>query len=378
MGYSCVVRHDRDEVDITSAAFRRRHDEVDIEVFLAGGRSMGASKGVIEFCRHRAVELIRKGDSRQVIARVLGVSRDAVNRWWRMACAGDDLTVKNSTGRPRRLNEEKLRQLSELLKQGPEAHGWQNNLWTSLRVREVIKRHFNVDFCRSQVWHILKDYMQWTAKRPIQKQKKRDDEQVADWVANKLPVIRREASERGATLVFVDETGFMMYPTIRKSFSPKGEPPINQVTNPHGRISTIGAITIGPASSRLGWHYAMLDDNNNFRGPGIVAFLRKLSAALGGAMTIIWDQIIIHSCAAVTEYLSTNASITLEPLPPYAPELNPVDRAWFYIKYNRIPNLTPTNTGQLRRAADTELKRLRKCPSLLRSFIKYSELPMGL
>jgi transposase len=94
-------------------------------------------------------------------------------------------------------------------------------------------------------------------------------------------------------------------------------------------------------------------------------------------MTIIWDQIIIHSCAAVTEYLTTNASIKLEPLPPYAPELNPVDRAWFYIKYNRIPNLTPTSTGQLRRAAETELKRLRKCPALLRSFIKYSELPTG-
>jgi transposase len=187
---------------------------------------------------------------------------------------------------------------------------------------------------------------------------------------------KQDAVKRGATLVFIDETGFMMYPTTRKSFSPRGEPPVNYVTNPHGRISTIAAITFRPTDGHLGWHYAMLDDNNNFRGPGVVAFLRQLATGVSGPMTIVWDQIIIHSCEAVAEYLTTNATIKLEPFPPYAPELNPVDRAWFYIKYDRIPNLTPTTTKQLRRAAETELKRLRRCPALLRSFIRHSKLPL--
>ena len=267
---------------------------------------MGMSKGVLEFCRNRAVELVRKGESRQVIARILGVSMNAVDRWWCKADAGEDLTVKSPTGRPRRLNEEKLRQLAELLRQGPEAHGWQNNLWTTARVREVIKRHFKVDFCRSQVWHILKDYMRWTAKRPVQQMKKRDDKEIAAWVAETFPALLRDAVQRGATLVFIDETGFMMYPTTRKSFSPRGEPPVNKVMNPHGRISTIGALTFRPADGHLGWHYAMLDDNNNFRGPGVVTFLRQLAAAVTGPMTIIWDQIIIHSCGVVAEYLATN------------------------------------------------------------------------
>jgi transposase len=339
---------------------------------------MIASKSVIEFCRRRAVDLIRQGESKQVIARVLGVSRVAVNSWWGKDCAGEDLAVKPHPGRPRRLDNQQLQALAGLLRQGPEAHGWPNNLWTSLRVREVIKRHFKVELCRSQVWHILKDHLQWTAKRPVQKQKKRDDKQIAGWVADKFPIIQREALERGAVLVFIDETGFMMYPTLRKSFSPRGEPPVNQVTNPHGRISTIGAIGFRPTDGRLGWHYAMLEDNNNFRGPGIVAFLKQLCAAVPGPMTIIWDQIIIHSCAVVTDYLSTNPLIQLEPFPPYAPELNPVDRAWFYIKYDRMPNLTPSSTKQLRQAAETELKRLRRCPRLLRSFVRHAKLPLSL
>jgi transposase len=226
------------------------------------------------------------------------------------------------------------------------------------------------------VWHILRDHLHWTAKRPVQKQMKRDDKKIATWVAETLPAIQRNAVKRGATLVFIDETGFMMYPTLRRSFSPRGEPPVNHVTNPHGRISTIGAITFRPTDGQLGWHYAMLDDNNNFRGPGVVAFLKQLGTAISGPMTVVWDQIIIHSCGAVAEYLTTNPSIKLELFPPYAPELNPVDRAWFYIKYDRIPNLTPSTTKQLRQSAETELKRLRRCPGLLRSFIRHSKLPL--
>ena len=104
-------------------------------------------------------------------------------------------------------------------------------------------------------------------------------------------------------------------------------------------------------------------------------FLKRLRDAIPGPMTIVWDQIIIHSCNAVEQYLGTNPGIRFEPFPPYAPELNPVDRAWFYIKYNRIPNFAPVSIEQLRKAVGKELKRLQTRPALLESFIRYSELP---
>ena len=336
---------------------------------------MAITKSVREYRRMRAVQLVEQGESKEVIARVLGVTRTSINVWCRKAAAGEDLTLKPRRGRPRGLNDAQLRELSDLLMQGTEAHGWQNNLWTSLRVREVIKRHFKLEFCRSQVWHILTDYLHWSAKRPVQQVKNRDDNAISAWTTDTFPQIVREARRRQAHLVFIDETGFMMYPTIRKSFSPPRVTPINKVTDPHGRISTIGAIVIKPKDKTLSWHYSMLSDNRNFRGPGVVDFLRYLSVAIPGPMTLIWDQIIIHSCAAVVDFLATNARIKPEPFPPYAPELNPVDRAWFYIKYDRIPNFAPPNTGRLRRAVEKELKRLQSHPDLLRSFIRQSALP---
>jgi len=185
-----------------------------------------------------------------------------------------------------------------------------------------------------------------------------------------------ERQQKGKS--FLSSLTRQMYSTVRKTFSPPGKTPVNKVTDPHGRISTIGAIAISPKEKTLGWHYYMLENNSNFRGPAVVEFLKRLRHAIPGPMTIVWDQIIIHSCDAVETYLDANPGIRLESFPPYAPELNPVDRAWFYIKYDRIPNFAPASTGQLRKAVGHELKRLQTRPPLLESFIRQSELPLFL
>ena len=119
----------------------------------------------------------------------------------------------------------------------------------------------------------------------------------------------------------------------------------------------------------------MLNDDVSFRGPKIVDFLKHLQNQIAGPMTIVWDRIIIHSSAVVLEYLATAPNITTEPFPPYAPELNPVDRVWFYLKYDRLPNFAPPTMEKLRHAVDSELKRLQKQPRLLCSFIRQSGLP---
>jgi len=88
---------------------------------------------VQEFCRRRAVQLVGQGESKDVIARMLGVSRTSINVWWRRACAGEDLTHKPKPGRPRRLDDTQLKELAELLTKGAEAHGWQNQGQRSLK-----------------------------------------------------------------------------------------------------------------------------------------------------------------------------------------------------------------------------------------------------
>jgi transposase len=152
----------------------------------------------------------------------------------------------------------------------------------------------------------------------------------------------------------------MMMPTIRRTFAPRGSTPVNKVVDPHGRVSVCGAIAISPKRTRVGLHYYVLPDNLNFRGPSVVDFLRHLRSQIPGPITIIWDQIIIHSADVVLVYLQTVPDIKTESFPPYAPELNPVDRAWFYLKYDRLPNYTPPTMGKLRHTVESEIKNVSK------------------
>jgi transposase len=339
---------------------------------------MCAAESALEFRRRRAVELMQRGESKAVISRILGVRVYSLNVWMQRAEAGDDLKTKPAGGRPRRLTDTQLIQLKALLVKGAMSHGWENNLWTSLRVREIIKRTFKVEYCRSQVWRILTDYLGWSSIRPAQQAAKRDDAEIARWKAEEFPRIERQARERNAYLAFVDESGFMMTPTIRRTFAPRGSTPVNKVFDPHGRVSVSGAITISPGRTRVSLQYYMLADNVNFRGPSVVDFLKHLQNQIRGPITIIWDQIIIHSSDVVLEYLQTVPLIVTESFPPYAPELNPVDRAWFYLKYSRFPNYTPPTMTKLRCTVESEIKRLQGKPDLLRSFIRQSEVPLSL
>ncbi len=342
------------------------------------GKRKSASEIVSEFCQHRALKLMQEGESKEIISRILGVSRTSLNVWLRKSNSAGSLTRKYGAGRPRRLSDKQLVELEELLKKGATAHGWENNLWTSRRVREVIKRCFEIEFSRSGALHILKEYLHWSAIRPVRQAAIRDDGEIARWTAQEFRRIERQTRERNACLAFVDESGFMMTPTIRRTFAPRGSTPVNKVFNPHGRISVSGAITISPKRTRVGLHYYMLTDNVSFRGPNVIEFLKHLRNQICGPITIIWDQIIIHSSDVVLGYLRTVPDIITECFPPYAPELNPVDRAWFYLKYNRLANYTPATMAKLRRAVKSEIKRLQSKPDLLRSFIRQTKVPLAL
>jgi hypothetical protein len=77
------------------------------------------------------------------------------------------------------------------------------------------------------------------------------------------------------------------------------------------------------------------------------------------------------------DYLAQHRRIVVERFPRYAGDLNPVDKVWFYVKLNRLPNYTPPDTADLRRRVHSELVRLGKRPDLLRSLFARTGLPIS-
>lgn len=302
-----------------------------------------------EFRRRRAIELIEQGEPRSTIARILGVSRESINTWHKQYLSSGNVELKPQPGCPRRLSAEQLETLRALLLQGATAHGWENDLWTAKRVTELIQRQFGIEFSSHHVRNILTKYLGWTSQRPTCQLKERDDGEIQRWLEQDFPRILRTAQEKWAYLTFIDESGFMLSPIVHRTYAPRGKTPVIKTSDPHGRISVAGAITVSPIRKHLGFLCYLLSDNANFHGDSIVQFLNEICHRMSGPIILLWDGVSIHSSKPVEEFLERHPRVAVEEFPAHASELNPVDKVWLYTKYDRLSNYAPATLDELRR-----------------------------
>lgn len=166
--------------------------------------------------------------------------------------------------------------------------------------------------------------------------------------------------EKDFHIVFVDEAGFMLEPLVRTTWARRGHMPVLKVSeNRHDRISVTGAIVIRMAESkRFSFFFHLSQDNTNFRGHTVVPFLAHLYNKPKGNIHLVWDSIKIHTAEPVNLFLVVHPAIKVFFFPPYAPELNPVDNVWGYIKYNRLANFRPRDLVELRKRVRSELFRI--------------------
>jgi transposase len=108
-----------------------------------------------------------------------------------------------------------------------------------------------------------------------------------------------------------------------------------------------------------------------FRGPAIVRFLQHLLRHLPGKLLVLWDGAPIHRAQAVQDFLAQGAAarLQLEPLPGYAPDLNPDEGIWHYLKHVELRNLCCANLDELEVELDLAVKRLRHKAHVLRGCI---------
>src|ERR1700674_2395125 len=333
----------------------------------------------LERRRCRAVELMGQGESPTTIARILGTDRSSLYRWRAAAQAPAGLAAKPHPGPAPRLSDDQFRELERLLEQGAKAHGWPNQLWTAARVAVLVRRHFGVSYHPDHLRRALRTRLGWTSQKPRRKARERDEDGIARWLRQDFPRIVRETWERSAYLVLLDESGFQLTPSVRRTLAKRGHTPVLDAWDRRDRISAISCITVSPEAHRLNLHFQLLPDNATVHGEDVVEYLRQLRASLRRPMTIVWDRGRIHRRSkAVQAYLAEHPEIVTEEFPAYAPELNPDEGVWSWTKYGRLSNLAADNTDVLRDHLIDLLVQLKLNPELLASFIEETNLPLVL
>jgi transposase len=332
----------------------------------------------LERRRHRAVELVNQGESPATVARILGVRIASLHRWRRLARQPHGLDAKPISGRPRQLSDDHLRQLERLLLQGAKKHGWPNQLWTADRVARLIRDRFGVSFHPEHVRKILKQRLGWTSQKPKRKARERDDKEVERWLDDELPRILREAYRRQAHVIFLDESGFFLTPTVRRSLAPRGQAPILDCWDRRDRIAAISGITLSPRLGRPGLYFELLPVNATVHGEEVVAFLEQLRRQLRGPFTVIWDRSKIHSRSKVVKaWLAKHTEVMVEDFPGYAPTLNPDEWVWSWTKYGRLSNLAAWDADELWEHVIMALIDLKFRPRMLNAFLSAAGIPIA-
>jgi transposase len=131
------------------------------------------------------------GATQAEVARTFGVSAQAASIWYCRWRQGGEAALGGAgrAGRRPRLSAAELAAVDQALRKGPEAFGFDTDLWTLDRLAAVIERLTGVRFHPGHVWRLLRR-LGWSLQRPARRAAERDEVEIARWRAQEWPRIK--------------------------------------------------------------------------------------------------------------------------------------------------------------------------------------------
>lgn len=153
-----------------------------------------------------------------------------------------------------------------------------------------------------------------------------------------------------------------------RTYAPRGQTPVLRYRY-WEHLSAISAITLE------GKLYTMTREEA-FDGSAIVRFLEHLLQHISGKLLVVWDRLPAHRSQVVKDFLSQGASqrLHLAQFPSYAPELNPDEGVWHYLKNVELKNLCCHDIQELRDELRKAIARLRHKTDVIQGFIRQAQL----
>jgi transposase len=183
---------------------------------------------------------------------------------------------------------------------------------------------------------------------------------------------KKRANRLGAHLVFLDESGFLLIPNVKRTWAPKGQTPIIRHQIRNGKLSAISALSVSPKYKRIALYLQFRQ--GSLRGPQIEAFLSNLLRQINGPIILLWDRNPIHKYRTVRTFIEQHPRLHDEFFPGYAPELNPAEYVWAQTDA-ALDNSAPEDVTELQELLKQQKRRLRNSELLLWSCIYASDLP---
>lgn len=318
------------------------------------------------------MHLKRQGWYQRDIAEALGVREETVCRWLARARDGgpEALRARPGPGRPPKLSDAQKRLIPEFLWHGPEAYGFRGQVWTRGRIAKVIEEECGVRYHKGHVGRLLQE-LRWTPQVPIRRAIQRDEQTIQRWRAEVWPELLRRAKREHRVLLFEDESGFYLLPSLVRTYAPEADTPVIREKQTRDHLSVMGGMT---PEGRV---YTLVRQES-LNGLHCIEFLEHLQRVAGERLLVIWDGSPIHRRVAVTDFVAgTRGKVWVEALPGYAPDLSPWDEGgWHQLKDVQLANVVCRDLEEIHEQFHLAVGRLRLKPHLVRSFFAQAGLSL--
>ena len=297
-----------------------------------------------EHLRQLAVTAVLDGKKQKAVAKLLGVTPQAVCGWVKKyRRQGKGALKSRRQGRPKggKLLPWQAAQIAKaVIDQHPEQLKLPFYLWTREAVALLIKRRFGV---KLSVWTVGRYLQRWgfTPQKPARRAWQQNPEQVRHWLEKEYPRIRRQARREKAQIFWGDEMGLRSDHALGRSYGLKGQTPVILATGQRFGCNMVSAIT---NQGRLNF----MVFKERFNSQVFLEFLRRLIRQSERRIYLIVDRHPVHRSLKVKNWVKENEEqIRLVFLPGYSPQINPDELLNQDVKSNAVGRQRPGNQTEL-------------------------------
>jgi transposase len=263
-----------------------------------------------------------------------GLSASCLYDWQRafLLHGLDRLVYRHGGGRRPKLTPKQKKRLVELIEAGPLVVGLETACWTSGLIRVLIWREFGVLYNRQYVCTLLSN-LGFSFQKARFVSDHLDAAKRLAWLAEKWPVIVRAAKRRNGLILFEDEASFAQWGSLSYTWARRGRQPEVPTSGKRQGYKVFGAIEY--VSGRL--FYQGIE--GRFNSESYQGFLQMLMGQTTQHLFLIHDGARYHTSAATQAFLAAHRNrITVEPLPSYSPDYNPIEYLWKKTKQRATHN----------------------------------------
>lgn len=325
----------------------------------------------LENMRIRAVQRVQKGESPELVSRVLGINRTTIYDWLAEYRRGgwNALKAKPVPGRPPRLDGKSLRWIyATITQKNPLQLKFEFALWTLPMIAELIHKKFGVTLSKQSVSKLMAQ-LGITAQKPLKKALEQSETLVRQWLDEEYPAIKAQAKQENAEVFFGDAAHIRSDYHSGKTWGRKGETPVVEATGARHGMSLISAV------SARGSLRFMVHETGGVNADVFIKFLKRLVSGAKRPIFLIVDRGSAHRAKKVADYVaSLKGALRLFFLPPYSPDRNPDELVWKHLKADTVGRMRVENKADFRQKVMKSMRQLQNNPAKVRAFYQKPSL----